>query len=79
MPDVATLMLVAVIVLAHLATLLSMARAAGVPARQIGRVGGDRIRISIDGRRVLDESAASAEGIWATSIEAHFERRRAIA
>jgi phosphoribosylformylglycinamidine synthase len=63
----------------RLATLLGMAKAVGVPARQIGRVGGRRIRMSVDGRLLIDEAPAEVERIWATSIEMHFERRRAIA
>jgi phosphoribosylformylglycinamidine synthase len=58
---------------------LSMAAAANVPAAQIGIVGGDRIRISVAGERVLDEPLAAMELIWSTAIEAYFERRRAVA
>jgi phosphoribosylformylglycinamidine synthase len=53
--------------------LLALASAAGVPAAAIGRVGGDRIRVSIDGRRVMDEPLDRAEGIWATAIEKYFD------
>jgi phosphoribosylformylglycinamidine synthase len=56
-----------------------MAAAANVPAAQIGIVGGDRIRISVAGERVLDEPLAAMELIWSTAIEAYFERRRAVA
>jgi phosphoribosylformylglycinamidine synthase len=59
--------------------LLSMAAAANLPAARIGIVGGDRIRISVAGERVLDEPLAAAELIWSTSIENYFERRRAVA
>jgi phosphoribosylformylglycinamidine synthase len=59
--------------------LLSMTAAANVPAAQIGIVGGDRVRISIAGERVLDEPRAAAELIWSTAIEDYFERRRAVA
>ena len=58
---------------------LAMAVAANVPAARIGVVGGDRIRVSVDGGRVLDESLAAAELIWSTAIENYFERRRAVA
>ena len=54
--------------------LLSLARREQVPAAVIGRVGGDRIRISIAGRPVLDESLAAAERIWATAIGRYFDR-----
>ncbi len=52
--------------------LLALASRKRVPATAIGRVGGDRIRISIDGRRVIDEPLAEAEQIWATAIETLF-------
>ena len=48
---------------------MALARAADVPAVEIGVVGGDRIRLLIDGRRVIDETVADAEWIWATAIE----------
>ena len=59
--------------------LLAMAAAVPLPAARIGVVGGDRIRVSIDGVRVLDEPLAAAELIWSTAIEEYFERRRAVA
>ena len=61
------------------AELVSMASAAGVPAAPIGRVGGDRIRISIAGRRVIDEPVRAAERIWSDAIDRYFEPKRAIA
>jgi phosphoribosylformylglycinamidine synthase len=62
-----------------LAELLALAAASGVPAARIGTVGGDRIRLSIDGRVVIDEPRAEAEGLWSGAIEHYFERSRAIA
>jgi phosphoribosylformylglycinamidine synthase subunit PurL len=59
--------------------LLALAAAAGVPARQIGVVGGSRIQVSVEGRPVLDETLADAEGVWATAIAGYFERAQAIA
>jgi phosphoribosylformylglycinamidine synthase len=59
--------------------MLALAAEEGVSATTLGTVGGDRIRISIDGRPVLEESLAAAEHIWATAIDGYFERRRAIA
>jgi phosphoribosylformylglycinamidine synthase len=61
------------------AALLSRAAAAGVPAAEIGIVGGDRIRIRVDGRPVVDEPLLESERIWSTALDAVFERRRAIA
>ena len=59
--------------------LLALASAHGVPARQIGRVGGNRIQIAVDGKQVVNELVSDAERVWATAIEAWFEQRRAIA
>jgi phosphoribosylformylglycinamidine synthase subunit PurL len=58
---------------------LALAGAAGVPAVQVGVVGGDHIRLSVDGRRLVDEPLANADRMWSTAIEAHFERNRVIA
>ena len=61
------------------AELLKRARESGVPAAQLGTVGGDRIRVSIAGRVVLDEPLISAEHIWSSAIGSYFEKQRAIA
>jgi phosphoribosylformylglycinamidine synthase len=63
----------------RLAELSALASRLGVAAADVGRVGGSRIRIAIDGRQVLDEPLAATEQIWASSIEAYFARRRAVA
>jgi phosphoribosylformylglycinamidine synthase len=57
------------------------ARAAkeGIAAAVIGRVGGDRVRVAIAGRRVIDEALADAERLWSTAIDRYFESARAIA
>jgi len=54
--------------------LLSLAKGESVPAAVIGSVGGDRIRISIDGRVVVDEPLVEAEQIWANAIGRYFDR-----
>jgi phosphoribosylformylglycinamidine synthase subunit PurL len=59
--------------------LLAMAAAVNLPAARIGVVGGDRIRVAVEGVRVLDEPLAATELIWSTAIEDYFERRRAVA
>jgi phosphoribosylformylglycinamidine synthase len=59
--------------------LLSLAGRAGVTAAAIGRVGGDRVRVSIDGRLVIDEPLGGAEQIWSMAISGYFEDVRAIA
>jgi phosphoribosylformylglycinamidine synthase len=61
------------------AGLLAAAAAANVPAARIGRVGRERIRISVDGRPVIDEPLKEAERLWSGSIASYFEARRAIA
>jgi len=63
----------------HVERVLAMAAAATVPAARIGVVGGDRIRVSVEGVRVLDEPLAAMEQIWSTAIEGYFERRLAVA
>jgi phosphoribosylformylglycinamidine synthase len=63
----------------QVAALIALAEKAGVPARVIGRVGGNRIQIALEGTLVVDELVSDAERIWATSIESWFEQRRAIA
>jgi phosphoribosylformylglycinamidine synthase len=59
--------------------LLALAAAAAVPAAQIGTVGGDRVRVGVDGRVVIDQSLAEAEQIWSSALDDHFRRARAIA
>jgi phosphoribosylformylglycinamidine synthase len=59
--------------------LLALAAAEQVPAAIIGRVGGNHIRIAIDGRVVIDESLESAERLWSTAIGRYFEPKKAIA
>ena len=59
--------------------LFHMAAAVAVPATQIGRVGGNRIQIAVEGRSAINELVRDSERIWATAIESWFEQRRAIA
>jgi phosphoribosylformylglycinamidine synthase len=63
----------------QLQAVLARATASGVPAAVVGRVGGERIRMTVGGKTVIDESRAVLEEIWSTAIERYFERRRAIA
>jgi phosphoribosylformylglycinamidine synthase len=53
-----------------------LARAAreGVPASVVGRVGGTRIRLSVDGHVAVDVAVADAESAWETAIPRRFER-----
>ena len=59
--------------------LVRMAAAANVPAKLIGRTGGARIRIVVEGRTLIDEPLDEAEQLWSTAIEKYFVRPRAIA
>jgi phosphoribosylformylglycinamidine synthase len=64
---------------ARAAELVALARTHGVPATAIGLVAGDRIRIAIAGRNVIDTPLIDAERIWSTAIDRFFESQRAIA
>jgi phosphoribosylformylglycinamidine synthase II len=57
--------------------LLQMAAQAGVPAKLIGKTGGSRIVVRVDGRNVLDVARDEAERTWSTSIARHFRGRAA--
>ena len=59
------------------AELQALASEAGVPATTVGRVGGDRIRVAVAGRDVLDESLAAAERLWSSAIGNYFNSQRA--
>jgi phosphoribosylformylglycinamidine synthase len=59
--------------------ILHRAADAGVPAMDIGRVGGERIRMSVDGRVVLDAALDEIERLWSSAIGNYFERSRAVA
>ncbi len=54
---------------------LQRAAASGVPARVIGETGGNRIRVSVAGRSVLDVSVDEAERVWAGAIGTYFAKR----
>jgi phosphoribosylformylglycinamidine synthase len=54
------------------ARVLDDARAAGVPARVIGRTGGRNIRVGVGGREALCVPVAAAEQAWATAIERYY-------
>jgi phosphoribosylformylglycinamidine synthase subunit PurL len=59
----------------HVATVLERAAAGNVPARVIGRVGGDALRIAIDGQLAIEVAIAEAERAWTSAIEHYFARR----
>jgi phosphoribosylformylglycinamidine synthase subunit PurL len=54
---------------AALQALLDAAHMAGVTATEIGQVGGDRIRLAVDGQWLIDIAREEAETLWSTAIE----------
>ncbi|HEX6974691.1 MAG TPA: phosphoribosylformylglycinamidine synthase subunit PurL [Vicinamibacterales bacterium] len=56
------------------ATLLHLAAEAGVPARVIGRTGGARLRIAVDGDVAIDGGVDELEQLWKTALEQYFKR-----
>jgi phosphoribosylformylglycinamidine synthase len=61
----------------HLDAVMTAAAEAGVTAREIGRVGGDNIRLSVNGSVAIDTPVSVAETAWATAIEQKMSRKAA--
>jgi phosphoribosylformylglycinamidine synthase len=61
----------------NLAALESLASRAGVAAAVIGRTGGARISIAIDGQPAIDCALAEAEQLWSSSLGRYFAGRAA--
>jgi len=59
----------------HLDHVMEQAAEAGVTAREIGRIGGEHIRLSVNGQVAIDTPVASAEIAWATAIENKMRRK----
>ena len=62
---------------ANLQALLRLAREIGVPARAIGRTGGSRITMTVDGNPSIDSPLAEAEHVWTSALGRYFARRAA--
>ena len=60
----------------HLNAVMTAAAAAEVTAREIGRVGGDTIRLSVNGQVAIESPVADAEHAWATAIEKRMQRKK---
>jgi phosphoribosylformylglycinamidine synthase subunit PurL len=58
-----------------LETLLARAADAGVPAARVGRTGGSRLQITVDGRVAIDCAVTDAEHVWSTALEKFFARQ----
>ena len=54
---------------------LERAAAARVPARVIGRTGGNLLWMAVGGHMAIDLAVAEVERVWAAAIERHFVRR----
>src|SRR5262249_39013025 len=57
------------------ADVLKRAKAVGVPARVIGRTGGDTIRIAVGGQKTVALAVADAERAWSNAVEQYFAKR----
>ena len=58
-----------------LASVLERAAVMKVPARVIGQTGGNRLRMAVDGRMVIEHSVDDAERMWSTAVGQYFARR----
>jgi phosphoribosylformylglycinamidine synthase len=58
-----------------LTSVLERAAAMKVPARVIGQTGGNRLRVAVDGRLVIEHSIDDAERAWSTAVGQYFARR----
>ncbi len=61
----------------NLQALLRLAREIGVPARAIGRTGGSRITMTVEGSPSIDTPVAEAEQVWTSALGRYFARRAA--
>jgi phosphoribosylformylglycinamidine synthase II len=51
------------------------AAASGVPARVVGRTGGNLLRIAVNGKVAVDLPVGEAERVWRNALERHFVKR----
>jgi phosphoribosylformylglycinamidine synthase len=56
----------------NLEALMREAATSGVPATVIGRTGGARIAVDVDGARAIDIAVDEAEAVWSSAIERYF-------
>ncbi len=59
----------------NVTAVLERAAAAGVAARVIGQTGGNRLRLAVGGRVVVDLPLDAAERAWSSALEQYFVRR----
>jgi phosphoribosylformylglycinamidine synthase len=58
-----------------IASVLERAAASKVPARVIGQVAGNRLRMAVDGRMVIDRAVDELERVWSSAVESYFAKR----
>jgi phosphoribosylformylglycinamidine synthase subunit PurL len=58
--------------------LLELARRHAVPAAVIGRTGGSRFAVSVNGVPAIDADVSDCEQIWSTALERHFAARGSV-
>ncbi len=63
----------------HVDDLLAQAQKDGVPAQLIGRTGGGRVGIRIDGRNTIDVEVSEAARAWESGLARYFEQRLEVA
>jgi phosphoribosylformylglycinamidine synthase len=61
----------------HLDAVMAASKAAEITVREIGRVGGGAIRLSVNGEVAIETPVADAERAWATAIESKMSRKAA--
>ncbi len=57
-----------------LGPLMDLVAECGVPARRVGRTGGDRITVTVGGRAAIDWKLADAERLWSEALAQYFAR-----
>ena len=57
------------------ADVLKRAKAAGVPARIIGKTGSHELRIAVSGEVAVSVAVADAERAWAGAVEHYFAKQ----
>jgi phosphoribosylformylglycinamidine synthase len=55
--------------------ILERAAVSGVPARVVGRTGGNLLRISVNRAKAVDLPVEEAERVWRDAVERHFVKR----
>jgi phosphoribosylformylglycinamidine synthase len=53
---------------------LALARDHDVPCLVLGVIGGDQLRVSVDGRPLVEAPVASLESAWRSSLARHLDR-----